>query len=109
MSEDKFENKFIDRATRILGEKSTKRTGNFQIQHIQNTDLTAEQCKLARLDNENGWSGNRTMRKVGSIPLVYAMQPKYKDLIDGDQRAMHKASIRFFEDHPEFRTCNGNI
>jgi len=109
MPKDNFENKFIDKATRILGEKNTKTTGNFKIQHIQNTDITAEQCKLDRDDNENGWSAGRTMRKVGSIPLVFAMQPKYKDLLDGDQNAMGKASKLFFEDHPEFRTCNGNI
>jgi hypothetical protein len=104
-----FENKFIDKATRILSEKSTKTSGQFQIQHIQDVDVTAEQCKLDRKDNESGFSHNRTMRKVGSIPLVFAMQPKYKDLLDGDQKAMAKASKRFFEDHPEFRTCNGNI
>ena len=106
---DKFENKFVDKATRILTEKSTKYHGKFQIQHIQDTDATAEQCKLDRQDNDNGFSHQRTMRKIGSIPLVFAMQPKYKDLLDGDQQAMHKASIRFFQDHPEFRTCNGNF
>lgn len=106
---DKFENKFIDKATRILTEKSAKTTGKFIIQHIQDVDVTAEECKQDRQNNENGWSVGRTMRKIGSIPLVFAMQPKYKDLLDGDQKAMHKASIKFFRDHPEFRTCNGNI
>ena len=106
---DKFEDKFVDKATRILTEPSTKYNGEFKIQHVQDTNITAEQCKLDRQDNENGWSHGRTMRKLGSIPLVYAMQPKYKDLLDGDQQAMHKASIRFFKDHPEFMTCNGNI
>ena len=49
------------------------------------------------------------MRKVGSIPSVFLMEPKYKDIIDGDQKSMQKAVKRFFSDHPEFRTCNQNF
>ena len=49
------------------------------------------------------------MRKLGSIPSVFLGKPEYKDIIDGDQKAMAKAAKRFFTDHPEFRTCNNNF
>ena len=80
----------------------------YKMQHVQDVSSVAESCHTERKEDHNGFSAQRSMRKVGSIPLIYTMQPEYKDLIDGDQAAMSKASERFFRDHPEFMTCNGN-
>ena len=80
----------------------------YKMQHVQDVSSVAKSFHAERKDNNNGFTLERSMRKVGSIPLIYAMQPKYKDLIDGDQAAMAKASEVFFRDHPEFMTCNGN-
>ena len=79
------------------------------IQHIQKLDDVGEQTKDERTYGDNGFTDGRTMRKLGSIPSIFLQKPEYKDVIDGDQQAMAKAARRFFEDHPEFRTCNQNF
>ena len=83
--------------------------GSLGIKHIQDTDPVGQETKGFRTYGDNGFSDERTMRKVGSIPSVFLMEPKYKDIIDGDQKSMQKAVKRFFSDHPEFRTCNQNF
>ena len=83
--------------------------GSLGIKHIQDTDPVGQEAKDVRTYSDNGFSDKRTMRKVGSIPSVFLMQEKYKDIVDGDQKSMKKAVKRFFSDHPEFRTCNQNF
>ena len=83
--------------------------GSLGIQHIQDTDPVGREAKDVRTYSDNGFSDKRLMRKVGSIPSVFLMQEKYKDIVDGDQKSMQKAVKRFFSDHPEFRTCNQNF
>jgi len=83
--------------------------GSLDITHIQDTDPVGEETKDVRTYSDNGFSDKRLMRKVGSIPSVFLMEPKYKDIVDGDQKSMRKAVKRFFSDHPEFRTCNQNF
>jgi len=80
----------------------------YEIQHTQKLDSVGDQVKLERQYGDNGFSDERTMRKIGSIPSIFAMQPKYRDLIDGDQKAFKKAARRFFDDHPEFRVSSNN-
>jgi|TARA_B110000438_G_scaffold303377_1_gene364578 hypothetical protein len=93
-----------DIATRLSLEKDKA-----NIQHIQKLDDVGEQVKDERTYGDNGFTDQRTMRKLGSIPSIFLHKPEYKDIIDGDQKAMSKAARRFFEDHPEFRTCNQNF
>lgn len=81
---------------------------SYAVQSIQNVDPVAEASKQERLYGDNGFTDMRYMRKVGSIPNVFVLQDKYKDIIDGDQKAMEKAVARFFADHPEFKSGNGN-
>ena len=84
-------------------------SGGMDVTHIQDTDPVGRETKGFRTYGDNGFSDGRTMRKIGSIPSVFLMQEKYKDIIDGDQKSMKKAVKRFFSDHPEFRTCNQNF
>ena len=93
-----------DIATRLKIEKDTA-----TIQHIQKLDDVGKQVKDERTYSDNGFTDQRTMRKLGSIPSIFLQKPEYKDVLDGDQQAMTKAARRFFEDHPEFRTCNQNF
>ena len=93
-----------DIATRLSLEKDKA-----NIQHIQRLDDVGEQVKNERTYGNNGFTDQHTMRKLGSIPSIFLHKPEYKDIIDGDQKAMSKAARRFFEDHPEFRTCNQNF
>ena len=79
----------------------------YKMTHVQDVEEIARLCHEERKGDGNGFTLDRTMRHVGEIPLVFAMQPKYKDLLDGDQQAMAKASKLFFEDHPEFLTSRG--
>jgi len=81
----------------------------FVIDHVQDVTDVGEQVKDERRYSDNGFTDQRMMRKVGSIPSIFLNNPKYKDIVDGDQHAFAKASRRFFEDHPEFRTCNQNF
>jgi hypothetical protein len=97
-------------ATRLEYTKSNAfAKGSLDITHIQDTDPVGEETKDVRTYSDNGFSDKRLMRKVGSIPSVFLMEPKYKDIVDGDQKSMRKAVKRFFSDHPEFRTCNQNF
>jgi len=93
-----------DIATRLTIEKD-----NAHIQHIQKLDDVGEQTKDERTYGDNGFTDQRTLRKLGSIPSIFLHKPEYKDVLDGDQQSMAKAARRFFEDHPEYRTCNQNF
>ena len=93
-----------DIATRLKIETDTA-----HIQHIQKLDDVGKQVKDERTYGDNGFTDERTMRKLGSIPSIFLQKPEYKDVLDGDQQAMAKAARRFFEDHPEFRTSNQNF
>jgi len=98
-----------DTVTRVVHEEGNPfKKAKTSIQHIQRLDDTGLQVKLERLNTDNGFTDGRTMRKVGSIPSIFLMRPEYKDIIDGDQKAMQKALKRFFQDHPEYRVCNNN-
>lgn len=99
-----------DIATRLHIEKPTAFTkGKATVQHIQKLDDAGNEAKLERRYGDNGFTDGRTMRKLGSIPSIFLGKPEYKDIVDGDQKAMAKATKRFFTDHPEFRTCNNNF
>ena len=93
-----------DIATRLKVEGDT-----IHINHIQKLDDVGNEVKEHRKYSDNGFSDQRTMRKLGSIPSIFLQRPEYKDIMDGDQKSMAKAARRFFEDHPEFRTCNQNF
>lgn len=59
-----------------------------------------------RMQTDNGFSKKRTLRKIGSIPIdvLISMKEKgYEILRDG------KKLKKFLKEHPEFRTCGGNI
>lgn len=56
-----------------------------------------------RKHGDRGWTKGRKMRKVGSIPLVYAADPRYIGLLSDDRAVFKEAANRFFKDHPEFR------
>ena len=92
---------FQDIATRMKADKKS-----YGIQHIQNVDSVAAIADKERKTGDNGWTDGRMMRKRGTIPNIFLMQDKYKDIMDGDQKAMTKAVNRFFFDHPEFKTDN---
>ena len=98
-----------DMATRLIREEGNPfKRAKTSIQHIQRLDDTGLQVKLERINTDNGFTDGRTMRKVGSIPSIFLMRPEYKDIVDGDQKAMQKALKRFFLDHPENRVCKNN-
>jgi len=90
-----------DLATRFSTEDN-----KYNVQTIQDTDPTAQLADFERKTGANGWTDGRRMRKRGTIPSVFLMQDKYRDIMDGDQKAMEKAVNRFFFDHPEFKTDN---
>ena len=97
-------------ATRLEYTKSNAfAKGSLNITHIQDTDQVGQEAKDVRTYSDNGFSDERSLRKIGSIPSVFLMQEKYKDIADGDQKSMKKAVKRFFSDHTEFRTCNQNF
>lgn len=93
-----------DIATRLKLEKDTA-----HIQHVQKLDDVGEEVKDQRTYGDNGFTDERTMRKLGSIPSIFLQKPEYKDVLVGDQQSMAKAARRFFEDHPEFRISNQNF
>ena len=49
--------------------------GSLDITHIQDTDPVGRETKGFRTYGDNGFSDERTMRKVGSIPSVFLMEP----------------------------------
>jgi len=100
-----IESAFVGAMTRV--EEAER--GKIITQHIQDTDPVAKQCKENRLENWNGWSDGRTLKKVGGIPSIFLQDYKYKDIMSDDKPAFKKAVKRFFTDHPEFLECNGNI
>ena len=98
-----------DTATRLLHEEGNRfKKAKTSFQHIQRLDDTGEEVKAERVVTDNGFTEQRSMRKVGSIPSIFLMQPKYKDILSDDKKAFKKAVKRFFTDHPEFRICNQN-
>ena len=80
-----------------------------KIYQTQNVDHVAESAKADRLDNWNGWSNGKTMRKLGTIPSVFLSDERFKDLNSDDQKVFDKAARKFFREYPEFRTCNNNF
>ena len=90
-----------DLATRFSTEAN-----KYNVQTIQDTDPAAQLADFERKTGDNGWTDGRRMRKRGTVPNIFLMQDKYKDIMDGDQKAMEKAVNRFFVDHPEFKTDN---
>ena len=62
--------------------------GSLDITHIQDTDPVGQEAKGFRSYGDNGFSDKRLMRKLGSIPSIFLMEPKYKDIVDGDQKTM---------------------
>ena len=98
-----------DIATRLLHEEGNRfKKAKTSFQHIQRLDDAGNEVKAERVSTDNGFTDQRSMRKVGSIPSVFLMQPKYKDILSDDPKAFKKAVKRFFTDHPEFRICNQN-
>ena len=98
-----------DTATRLLHEEGNRfKKEKTSFQHIQRLDDAGNEVKAERVVTDNGFTDQRSMRKVGSIPSVFLMQPKYKDILSDDPKAFKKAVKRFFTDHPEFRICNQN-
>lgn len=74
---------------------------------MQDTDPVAVECKKDRLDNHAGFSTERLLRKVGSIPIIYLV--KYPDILSSDKQTARKAVKKFFEKHPEFRCSKGGF
>lgn len=88
---------------------NTPHNRKVKIYQTQNLDHVAESAKADRLDNWNGWSHERSMRKIGTIPMVFLSDERYKDLNSDDKKIFEKATRKFFTEYPQFRTCNNNF
>ena len=89
--------------------ENTPHNRRIKIYQTQNIDHVAESAKADKMDNWNGWSHDRTMRKLGTIPAVFLNDERFKDLNSNDRKAFDKAARKFFTEYPEFRTCNNNF
>lgn len=69
---------------------------------IQDVEPYAAQEWQRKKHGNDGWSEQRLMKRVGGIPGIFAMLPKYSGVLSDDKLEFEKAAKRFFRDHPEF-------
>jgi hypothetical protein len=84
---------------------------NFEITHGQDITPILRANYIMRKDALNGWTPDRSMKRIGSIPslILYEYLKKYPELKEGDNIQQHRVLSKIFQDHPEFRSSGGRF
>jgi len=77
----------------------------------QDVEPVLDQCKEERNNGTNGFSVNRTWRKIGSIPMIFVekiLREKGINVLDGSPEAV-KAVKDFLKENDGFRSVDGGF
>jgi hypothetical protein len=83
-------------------------TGMFYIKRTEDVEPLIEEMALERSNGNNGWTKDRTMRKIGSIPLLEVervLREKGINLMANTKEA-HKYVVEYLKDNKKFMSVD---
>lgn len=77
------------------------------------TDGTERDCRDERKDSNNGWTEERSMRKIAEIPLIYIMSDMnllmFRKYLPIDDREARIYLNKFLMANPQYKTSGGRF